>query len=193
MWVAQGGSHPGPANSPASVTFQPRQCLGEDKEKKEEVLPSFGSCRPLSQVADSGPKAKVNHPYILAVPSLSLYPRMCGPNPEPELRPGLSPVNPYSILGALMSRGRPHKGPADDHLLPEPRGQPQQVGLTEVLPGRVRNLPGPRTSRHLEPSDAPRQPLLQQRAAPPQVQTQQMGLADVPRQPLLQQMAAPSR
>ena len=30
---------------------------------------------------------------------------------------------------------------------PEPREQPQQVGLAEVLPGRVQNLPGPRTSK----------------------------------------------
>ena len=43
----------------------------------------------------------------------------------------------------MTSRGRPHKGLADGYLLPEPRGQPQQMGLAEVLPGRVRNLPGP--------------------------------------------------
>ena len=212
--------------------YQPRQCLGEDQEKKEEDSPSFGRCRPLSRVADSGPKAKVNIPYISALPSVKLYPRMCGLNPEHVLRPGFSPVDPSSIPGVLTSRGRPNKGPADDyppsklqklphpglaegselpvqlpqelplsreqpsprpavcskqpmlqqrssspqgrppkgpadsHLLPEPRGQPQQVGLAEVLPGRVRNLPGPRTSRQLEPSDAPRQPLLQQMAAP---------------------------
>ena len=30
------------------MTFQPRQCLGEDQEKKEEDSPSFGRCRPLS-------------------------------------------------------------------------------------------------------------------------------------------------
>ena len=52
--------------------------------------------------------------------------------------------------GVLTSRGRPHKGLADGYLLPEPRGQPQQLGLAEVLPGRVRNLPGLRTSKPRE-------------------------------------------
>ena len=51
------------------TTFQPRQWslaphLGEDQEEKEEDSPSFGRCRPLSRVADSGPKAKVNHHLI---------------------------------------------------------------------------------------------------------------------------------
>ena len=76
--------------------------------------------------------------------------------------------------GVLTSRGRPHKGLADGYLLPEPRGQPQQLGLAEVLPERVRNLSGPRPSE-------------------PRVQPQQLGLADDPRQPMLQQMAAPPR
>ena len=35
---------------------------------------------------------------------------------------------------------------------PEPQVQPQQVGLAEVLPGRVQNLPGPRSSSELQPS-----------------------------------------
>merc|ERR1712002_387733 len=131
--------------------------LGEDQEEKEEVLPGLSRCRQPSRVADSGPKAKVSHHLMLPLPSLKLCPPMCGLNPEPNLRPDLSPANHSSNPGPLMSRGRPHKGPADDHLLPEPRGQPQQVGLAEVLPGRVRNLPGPRTSRPLE---------LQQMAAP---------------------------
>ena len=130
---------------------------------------------------------------MLPLPSLRLCPPMCGLNPEPNLRPDLSPANHSSNPGPLMSRGRPHKGPADDHLLPEPRGQPQQVGFAEVLPGRLLNLPGPRTSRLLGPSDVPRQPLLQQRLAPPRVQPQRLGLADVPRQLMLQQMSPPSR
>ena len=156
-------------------TFQPRQWslaprLGEDQEKQVEDSPSFGRCRPLCRVADSGPKAKVNYPFISALPSLKLYPRMCGLNSEPDSRPGLSPVNPSSTPGALTSRGRPPKGPADGYLLPEPqerphpgsaegpkqpmlqqrpllpREQPQQVGLAEGLPRRVRNLLGPRSS-----------------------------------------------
>ena len=198
------------------TTFQPRQgslapILGEDQEKQVEELPSFSRCRLLCRVADSGPKAKVNSPFISSPPSLKLYPRMCGLNPEHVLRPGFSPVDPSSIPGVLTSRGQPNKGPADDyppskpqklphpglaegselpvqlpqklplsreqprprpavcskqpmlqqrsssprgrppkgpadgHLLPEPRGQPQQVGLAEVLPGRVRNLLGPRS------------------------------------------------
>ena len=133
------------------MTFQPRQWslaprLGEDQEKQVEDSPSFGRCRPLCRVADSGPEAKVNNPFISAPPSLKVYPRMCGLNPEPDSRPGLSPVNPSSTPGALTSRGRPNKGPADGYLLPEPREQPHQLGLAEVLPGRVRNLPGPQSS-----------------------------------------------
>ena len=147
-------------------------------------MPSFSRCRPPCRVADSGPKAKVSHHLMLPLPSLRLCPPMCRLNPEPNLRPDLSPANHSSNPGPLMSRGWPHKGPADDHLLPEPRGQPQQVGLAEVLPGRVRNLPGPRTSRPLErpndgSPDAPRQPMLQQMAAPSRVQPQQVGLAEV--------------
>ena len=138
-------------------------------------MPGFSRCRPPCRVADSGPKAKVSHHLMLPLPSLRLCPPMCGLNPEPILRPDLSPANYSSNPGLLMSRGQPQqKGLADVHLLPEPRGQPQQVGFAEVLPGRLLNLPGPRTSR-------------------PRVQPQQMGLADVPRQLMLQQMAAPSR
>ena len=172
------------------TTFQPRQWslaprLGEDQEEKEEDSPSFGRCRPLSRVADSGPKAKVNHPLISPLPSLRLYPRMCGLDPEPDLRPDLSPVNPSSTPGALMSQGRPNKGPADGYLLPEPQEQPHQLGLAEVLPGRVRNLPGPRTSKpqkrpHSGSADGPRQPMLQQRSLPkPREQPHQLGLAEV--------------
>ena len=140
--------------------------LGEDQEEKEEVLPGLSRCRPPSRVADSGPQAKVSHHLMLPLPSLRLCPPMCGLNPEPILRPNLSPANYSSNPGLLMSRGQPQqKGLADVPLLPEPRGRPQQVGFAEVLPGRLLNLPGPRTSR-------------------PRVQPQQMGLADVPRQPL---------
>merc|ERR1711867_336508 len=105
------------------TTFQPRQWslaprLGEDQEEKEEDSPSFGRCRPLSRVADSGPKAKVNHHLISPLPSLRLYPRMCGLNPEPDLRPDPSYANHSSNPGALKSRGRPNKGPSDSQLLP---------------------------------------------------------------------------
>ena len=93
VWVPQGRSQLGPADSSATATFQPRQCLGEDQEKKEEELPRLGSCRPLSRVADSGPKSKVNYPIISALPSLKLYPRMCGHILEPDSRSGLRPVN----------------------------------------------------------------------------------------------------
>ena len=107
------------------TTFQPKQgslapILGEDQEEKEEDSPSFSRCRPPSRVADSGPMAKVNIPFISGPPSLKLYPRMCGLNPEPDLRPDLSPVNHSSTPGALTSRGQPNIGPADGYLLPEP-------------------------------------------------------------------------
>ena len=104
------------------TTFQPRQSLGGDQEEKEEDSPSFGSCRPLSRVADSGPKTKVNFPLISTCPSLMIYPHMCGLIPEPESRPGLSPVNPSSTPGALTSRGRPNKGPAEVYLFPRTCG-----------------------------------------------------------------------
>ena len=148
-------------------------------------MPSLSRCRPMSRVADSGPKAKVSHHLMLSLPSLRLCLPMCGLNLEPNLRSVLCPANHSSNPGPLMSRGRPHKGPADDHLLPEPRGQPQQVGFAEVLPERVRNLSGPRPSeprvqpQQLGLADDPRQPMLQQMAAPPQAWPQQVGLAEV--------------
>ena len=137
------------------TTFQPRQCLGEDQEKKEEVSPSFGRCRPLSRVADSGPKSKVNRPFISTLLSLKIYPRMCGLIPEPDSTPGLSPVNPSSTPGALTSRGRPLKGPAEGYLLPEPQERP-----------------------HPGSAEGPKQPMLQQRPLPLREQPQQVGLAE---------------
>ena len=168
MWIAQGRSHPEPADSSASATFLPRQRLGEDQEKKEEESPRVGSCRPLSRVAGSGPKSKVNYPLISALPSLIIYPRMCGHILEPDSRPGLRPVNATS---APTSGGRSNKGPADGYPLPKPqkrphpglaegskqpkklqrrpsppREWPHQVGLAEVLLRRVQNLLGLRSS-----------------------------------------------
>ena len=138
------------------TTFQPRQgslapILGEDQEEKEEDSPSFSRCRLLCRVADSGPKAKVNSPFISSPPSLKLYPRMCGLNPEHVLRPGFSPVDPSSIPGVLTSGGRPNKGPADDYppsklqKLPHPglaEGQKQPVQLQQ-RPLPLRKLPHP--------------------------------------------------
>ena len=158
IWVTRGRSHPGLADRPPRPTKPPDNLFLQSRiyvileEEEEKESPSFGRCRPLSRVADSGPKAKVNHHLISPLPSLRLYPCMCGLNPEPDLRPDLSPVNPSSTPGALTSRGRPNKGPADGYLLPEPREQPHQLGLAEVLPGRVRNLPGPRSSSESQPS-----------------------------------------
>ena len=63
------------------------------EEEEEEESPRAGSCRPLSRVAGSGPKSKVNYPLISALPSLIIYPRMCGHILEPDSRPGLRPVN----------------------------------------------------------------------------------------------------
>merc|ERR1711867_131216 len=70
-------------------------------------------------------------------------------------------------------RGWPNQGPADGFLLPEQRGQPHQLGLAEVLPGRVRNLPGLRSSSKLQPPGWPHP-----------------GSADDPKQLMLQQMPA---
>ena len=148
------------------TTFQPRQCLGEDQEKKEEESPSFGSCRPLSRVADSGPKSKVNHPFISAFPSLKIYPRMSGLILEPDSRLGQRPVNASGAsanvsTGTLpasgLSRGRPNKGPADDYPKPKPQEQPHP-GLAE----------GPKQPKELH-----------QRPWPPREWPHQMGLAEV--------------
>ena len=80
VWVPQGRSQPGPADSSATATFQPKPTEPPEKlslqsrahvileeEDQEEESPSFGSCRPLSRVADSGPKTKVNFPLIWAL------------------------------------------------------------------------------------------------------------------------------
>ena len=149
-----------PPKAPAIImTFQPRHMsfaprLGEGQEDKEEELPGAGSCRLLSRVAGSGAKPKVNHHLISPLPSWRLYPRMSGLNPEPNLRPDLSSANPSSTPGALMSRE-----------------QPLQLGLAEVWPGRVQNLPGPGSSKpreqpHPGSAKSPRQPMLQQRPLP---------------------------
>ena len=105
----------------------------EEEEDKEEESPSFGRCRPLCRVADSGPRPKVNYPYISALPSLMISPRMCGLTSKPESRPGLSPINFSSAPGALTSRGRPNKGPADVYLPAKPSSPPKlpQPGLAE--------------------------------------------------------------
>ena len=143
-------------------------------------MPGFSRCRPSSRVADPRPEAKVSHhfmllgPKMMPLPSLKLSHCVCGPTSEPNLTSHLSPAINSSNPDALESRGRPNHGLADVHFLPEPRVLPQQVGHAEVLPGRVRNLPGPHTSR-------------------PRVQPQQLGLADAPRQPMLQQMAPQPR
>ena len=196
------------------TTFQPRQCLGEDLEdqeppdnlslqsrthvvleeqEEEKESPSFGRCRPLSRVADSGPKSKVRRPFISTLLSLKKYPRMCGHIPEPESRPSLSLVNPSSTPGALTSRGRPNKGPADVYPPPKPREQPHP-GLAEGLgqprklswkPPSLRERPHPRPADgqtttlvtptgeprerpHLRPAEGLEQPKkLQQRQLPP--------------------------
>ena len=163
-------------------------------------MPSFDRCRPLCRVADSGPKPKVNCPFILPLLSLKVYPRMCGLIPEPELRPGLSPVNPSSTPGALTSRGQPNKGPAEVYLYPrtcglimEPDSRP---GLSPVnsscttgaltLRGRptkgpadVYPQPKPRVQPHPGLAEDPKQPVLHQRPLPPREQPHQGGLAEV--------------
>ena len=87
---------------------------------------------------------------MMPFPSLKSCHRMCGPTSEPKLTPHLSPAINSSNPDALESRGRPNHGLADVHFSPRPRVLPQQVGHAEVLPGGVRHLLGPRTSRPLE-------------------------------------------
>ena len=146
---------------PYNLFLQSRTHVVLEEQEKEKELPSFGRCRPLSRVADSGPKPKVNYPYISALPSLMIYPRMCGHVLEPDSRLGLSvPAGTLPVSG-LPRRLRCFLGPRLPLQPPKelwqgsslPREWPHQVGLTdakinlaEVLPRRVRNLLGPRTS-----------------------------------------------
>ena len=119
------------------------------KEKKEEELPSFGRCRPLCRVADSGPKPKVNYPYISALPSLMIYPRMCGHVLEPDSRLGLSvPAGTLPVSG-LPRRLRCFLGPRLPLQPPKelwqgsssPREWPHQVGLTDAKINLAEVLP----------------------------------------------------
>ena len=130
---------------------------------------------------------------------------MCGHIPEPESRPGLSPVNPSSTPGALTSRGRPNKGPADVYPLPKPKEQPHS-GLAEgpkqprklsQKPPSPRERPHPRSADgptttpvtptgeprerpHLRPAEGLEQPKkLHRRPLPPREQPHQVGLAEV--------------
>ena len=178
-------------------------------------MPGFSRCRPSSRVADPGPEAKVSHHFMLLgskmmpLPSLKLCHRMCGPNPEPNLRPVLGSTKLSSNPEALESRGRPIQGSADAQFLPRPRVLPHQGGHAEVMPGQAQYLPGSHTSRPLEgPSngspDAPVHPQqvgvaevvpgqAQNLPGPctsePRVQPQQKGLADDLGQSRLQQMS----
>ena len=76
----------------------------EEEEDKEEESPSFSRCRPLCRVAGSGPRSKVIYPFISTLPSLMLYPRMCGHGLEPDSRPGLSVP-----AGTLPASGLPRR------------------------------------------------------------------------------------
>ena len=71
------------------LSLQSRIHVILEEEDKEEESPSFGRCRPLCRVADSGPKPKVKYPYILALPSLMICPPMCGYDLNPISRPDL--------------------------------------------------------------------------------------------------------
>ena len=64
-------------------------------------------------------------------------------NKKPTRRnlPGKDLVTAVQRLVLLVPADELEQGP------PEPREQPHQVGLAEVLPGRVQNLPGPRSSQ----------------------------------------------
>ena len=146
-----------------SLMIYPRMCgLIPEPESRPGLSPVYPSSTPGALTSRGRPNKGPAEVY--------LYPRMCGLIMEPDSRPGLSPVNSSSTPGALTSRGRPNKGPADVYLLPEPQErphpgsaegpkqpmlqqrplplheQPNQVGLAEVLPRRVRNLLGPQSS-----------------------------------------------
>ena len=146
MWIAQGRSYPGladrpprPTEPPDNLSLQSRTHVILEEEEEEKESPSFGSCRPLSQVADSGPKAKVNYPIISALPSLKLYPGMCGHILEPDTRPGLRPVN----VSSAATNASVH-ALADD---PGDRQERPQPGSADG-PGQPRELQqGPPTSR----------------------------------------------
>ena len=125
------------------TTFQPRQWslaprLGEDQEEKEEDSPSFGRCRPLSRVADSGPKSKEKYHLILTLLSLMIYPRMCGHTLEPNSRPGLRPVYASGASASVPTGTLPASG------LPQERPQP---GLAEG-PEQLKKPPFPRERPH---------------------------------------------
>ena len=93
------------------LSLQSRIHVILEEEDKEEESPSFGRCRPLCRVADSGPKPKVNYPYISALPSLMIYPPMCGHALEPDSRLGLSvPAGTLPVSG-LPRRLRYFLGP----------------------------------------------------------------------------------
>ena len=83
MWVTREKSHSGLADRLPKPTEPPDKSLLQSRihiileEDQEEDSPSFGSCRPLSRVADSGPKTKVNFPLISALLSLKICPHMC--------------------------------------------------------------------------------------------------------------------
>ena len=135
MWVTRGRSHPGPADSSATAIKEPR-------ERSQE-----------GPADDPG----------------ATDDRRERPQPGPAEGPG----QPKKLQqGPPTSRERPNKGSAEDPKQPKelqqrpspPQEWPHQVGLAdvnfdladiqinpaEVLPGRVRNLPGPQSSKPQE-------------------------------------------
>ena len=123
----------------------------EEEEDKEEESPSFGRCRPLCRVADSGPKPKVNYPYISALPSLMIYPRMCGHVLEPDSRLGLSvPAGTLPVSG-LPRRLRYFLGPRLPLQPPKELWQGSSTSREQPHPGLAEDLEQP-TELHKRPS-----------------------------------------
>ena len=127
-------------------------------------MPIFGRCRPLCRVADSGPKPKVKYPYISALRSLLIYPRMCGHVLEPDSRLGLSvPAGTLPVSG-LPRRLRYFLGPRLPLQPPKELWQGSSTSREQPHPGLAED---------------PKQPVLQQRPLPPREQPHQGGLAEV--------------
>ena len=112
MWVAQGRSHPGPADSSATATFQPRQRLGEDQEKEEKAPRAGTTCS-----AGPGPNTKVIKPSNMQ-PSLTdnkpLYANR-PPGPTADFRGDTNAAEgrdtPYGVDQGPPTR--PHPGLAE--------------------------------------------------------------------------------
>ena len=174
IWVTRGRSHPGPAYSSATATFQPRQHLGEDQEKEEKAPRAGTTCS-----AGPGPNTKVTKQSNMQPSLTDDKPLHINgpPGPTTDFRGDTNAADtPYGVNqghnkdkdpGATDDRReRPQPGPAEGPGQPKKlqQGPPTARGQPNKGPANGYPLPKPQERPHPGLAEGPEQPeKLQQR------------------------------